>query len=80
MADFRDPQSDEEGFESALSLDDNIIGPLGEREGESDSSEDNASKGTSGGHGGRRGHRGRGWGARVQSERPGRQPSRQDAE
>ena len=30
MADFRDPQSDEESCESDGSLDDNIIGPLGE--------------------------------------------------
>ena len=30
MADFQDPQSDKEGFESDGSLDDNIIGPTGE--------------------------------------------------
>ena len=43
MADFRDPLSDEEGFKSDGSLDDNLIGPFGEREGESNSGEDNAS-------------------------------------
>ena len=45
MADFPDPQFDEKGFEFDGSQDDNVNGPLGEREGEGESSENNASEG-----------------------------------